>query len=172
VDNQHGFEVKLLGIKTPYKLLYIIYMNDLIKDTSHWQNLKPPLSPNEYEVELYRHHIKGHGPICLLGMTKELIKLCDFMVDLNPIQQEKPVLRSDWSQINRHVDVIIGDGVLNLCGLDLLNNLLKITNKLICRVFMNKLEGMKYATYFPNEFPGSSLVIPTQENVVMVIWEK
>jgi hypothetical protein len=147
-------------------------MENLIKDTNHWQNLNPPLSPNKYEVELYRHHIRGYGPICLLGMTKELIPLCDFMVDLNPIKQEKPVIHSDWSHIKQECDVIIGDGVLNLCGLDLANNLLKITNKLICRVFMNKLEGMKYATYFPNEFPGSSLVIPTQENVVMVIWEK
>jgi len=147
-------------------------MNDLIKDIDHWQNLKPPLSPNEYEVELYRHHIKGYGTICLLGMTKELISICDFMVDLNPISQEKPVIKSDWHQIKQDCDVVIGDGVLNLCGLDLVESLLKITNKLICRVFLKKLEGMKYATYFPNEFPGATMVVPTQENIVMVIWEK
>ncbi len=147
-------------------------MENLIKDTNHWQNLNPPLSPNEYEVEMYRHHTKRYGPVCLLGMTKELIPFCDFMVDLNPIHQEKPVIKCDWTKITQDSEVIIGDGVLNLCGLDLVKDLLKITNKLICRVFLQKLEGMKYATHFPKEFPGSSIVIPTQENVVMVIWEK
>lgn len=147
-------------------------MKNLIKDTNHWQNLMPPLSPNGYEVELYKHHTKGHKPICLLGMTKELISICDFMVDLNPIKQEKPVIMSDWSQINQMCDVIIGDGVLNLSGIDLVSVLMKKTNKLICRIFLKKLEGMKYATHFPNEFSNSSIIIPTQENVVMVIWEK
>jgi hypothetical protein len=104
-------------------------------------------------------------------MTKELIEFCDFMVDINPIKQEKPVVRCDWSKLNQQVDVIIGDGVLNLSGINLVKDLLKITNKLICRVFLKKLEGMKYATNFPTEFPGSTIIIPTQENVVMVIWE-
>jgi hypothetical protein len=120
---------------------------------------------------VHKHHIKGCGPICLLGMTKELIEFCDFMVDINPIKQEKPVVRCDWSKLNQQVDVIIGDGVLNLSGINLVKDLLKITNKLICRVFLKKLEGMKYATNFPTEFPGSTIIIPTQENVVMVIWE-
>lgn len=147
-------------------------MKKLIKDTNHWQNLNPPLSPNEYEVELYRHHIRGYGPICLLGMTKELIPLCDFMVDLNPIPKEKPVIKCDWAKIKQESEVIIGDGVLNLCGLELVKDLLQVTNKLICRVFLEKLDGMKYATHFPKEFPESSLVVPTQENVVIVAWEK
>lgn len=146
-------------------------MKNLIEDSHHWQNLQPPLSPNDYEVELYRHHTKGCGPICLLGMTKKLIPLCDFMVDLNPIKQEKPVIKCDWSQIKEQVEVVIGDGVLNLSGLGLVDELLKITNRLICRVFIKKLDGMKYATHFPKEFPKSKLVIPTQENVVLVVWD-
>jgi len=146
-------------------------MKNLLQDIEHWQNLKPPLSPNEYEIEIYKHHIKGCGPICLLGMTKELVKFCDFMVDLNPIKQERPVIKCDWSKINQNVDVVIGDGVLNLAGLDLVDNLLNVTNKLICRVFLKKLQGMKYATHFPTKFPKSTMVIPTQENVVIVIWE-
>lgn len=147
-------------------------MDNLIKDTNHWQNLNPPLSPNEYEVELYKHHTKGFGPVCLLGMTKELINLCDFMVDLNPIKQTKPVLKHDWAEINEWSEVVIGDGALNLSGLSLVDKLFKNSNKVICRVFLKKLDGMKYATHFPTEFPGASLVIPTQENVVMVVWER
>lgn len=147
-------------------------MNEIIKDTDHWQNLKPPLSPNDYEFELYKHHSKGYYPICLLGMTKKLIPICDFMVDLNPIKQEKPVIKSDWKDINEQSSVIIGDGILNLAGIELVDKLLKVTNKLICRVFLKKLDGMKYATHFPNEFPKSSMIIPTQENVAMVIWDK
>ncbi len=147
-------------------------MNYLIKDTDHWQNLSPPLSPNEYEVELYKHHSKGFRPICLLGMTKELINLCDFMVDLNPIKQIKPVIKSDWTEINECAGVILGDGVLNLTGLSLIDNLLKNSNKIICRVFLKKLDGMKYATHFPTEFHRDSLVVPNQYNLAMVFWDK
>lgn len=147
-------------------------MKKLIQDTEHWQNLKPPLCPNQYEIELYRFHSKGMGPVCLLGMTKDLIELCDFMVDLNPIQQKKPVIKSDWKGIKNFSEVVLGDGVLNLLGLGLVEDLLKVTNKLVCRVFHKKLEGMKYATHFPNEFPGAELIIPTQENISMVIWSK
>ena len=83
-------------------------MNKSIEDTKHWQNLKPPLCPNEYEIELYRHHIRGYKPVCLLGMTKQLIELCDFMIDLNPINQEKPVIKSDWYNINEKSEVVLG----------------------------------------------------------------
>jgi len=144
----------------------------MIQDTQHWQNLKPPLSPNEYEVELFKLHIKGLNPVCLLGMTKELIPLCDFMVDINPIPQDKPVIKSDWKNLDKTSSVIICDGVLNLVDIGLIDHLLKLTDKVICRVFLKKLDGMKYAKYFPKEFFGSELIIPTQENIVMVIWDK
>ena len=144
----------------------------MINDTNHWQNLKPPLAPNPYEVELFKFHINQLRPVCLLGMTKELIPLCDFMVDLNPISQNKPVIKSDWKELDKQSSVIIGDGVLNLSGLDLIYSLLKLTTKIVCRVFLKKLNGMKYAQHFPKEFLGSELVIPTQENVAMVIWSR
>jgi hypothetical protein len=144
----------------------------MIKDLEHWLDKDPPLSPNEYEIELYKHHSKGHGPVCLLGMTKQLQPLCDYMVDLYPIKQTKPVLKMNWNDFDQYADLIIGDGVINLEGLQLVNKLLKNCNKLICRVFLEKFSWMKYATHFPKEFPGSSLVIPTQENIAIVIWEK
>jgi hypothetical protein len=144
----------------------------MILDTQHWQNLKPPLSPNEYEIELFKLHINGLHPVCLLGMTKELIPLCDFMVDINPIPQDKSVIKLDWKDLDKKSSVIIGDGVLNLAGIELIDHLLNLTDKIVCRVFLKKLEGMKYAQYFPQEFLGAELIIPTQENVVMVIWDK
>jgi hypothetical protein len=142
-----------------------------IQDKNHWENLKPPLSPNDYEIEIYRHHIKGLKPVCLLGNTKKLVPLCDFMVDLNPNDNlEKEVLKSDWRNFEKFSEVTIGDGVLNLEGQDLVYDLLKFTKKVICRIFLKKLEGMKYAQHFPNSFFDAEMVIPTQENVVIAIW--
>jgi len=142
------------------------------KDTEHWLGKGPPLSPNEYEIEIYRHHVRGYSPVCLLGMTDELQPICDFMVDLYPIKQTKPVLEMNWNDYNQPVNVIIGDGVLNLEGLQLVDKLLNNCNKLICRVFLKKFSWMKYATHFPIKFPAAKFVIPTQDNIVMVVWEK
>ena len=30
---------------------------EIEKNTDYWQNLKPPLSPNDYEIDLYKKHI-------------------------------------------------------------------------------------------------------------------
>lgn len=141
------------------------------EDVQYWQNLSPPLCPNEYEVEIYKHHA-FQGPICLLGMTKNLQKICDFMVDLNPIPQKKPVIKCDWNDMDVYAETLIGDGVVNLEGLGLIDKLLNKYNKIICRVFLNKFPWMKYATYFPQKFPGSSLIIPTQENISIVVWDR
>lgn len=145
-------------------------MDELLKDTKHWRNLSPPLAPNEYEVGLYERYVKDRGPICLLGMTKELVHLCEYMVDLNPSPQERPVIKSDWASFTGMAEAIIGDGVLNLSGMELVPKLLSRCDLLVCRVFLKKLEGMKYAKYFPNDFPGSREVIMTQPNVAMVVW--
>lgn len=141
------------------------------KDIEHWQNLQPPLCPNLYEIEIYKHHVKGYGPVCLLGMTKNLQDLCEYMVDINPIKQSKPVIKQNWNEFNGYAEAIIGDGVLNLEGLQLVEKLNKICKKLICRVFLKKFDWMKYATYFPTNFPNSSIVIPTQKDISIVIWE-
>lgn len=143
----------------------------MIKDLNHWQNLNPPLCPNPYEVELYRHHVKGCGPVVLLGMTKELQSFCEYMIDLHPVKQDKPVLKKDWNDIDVYSEAFIGDGILNLEGLQLVDKLLKNCEKLVCRVFLKKFPWMKYAKHFPSKFPGSSLVIPTQEDICIVVWE-
>lgn len=137
----------------------------------YWQDMPPPMSPNEYEVEIYRHHCKGHKSVCLLGMTKKLQEFCDFMVDLNPIEQNKPVVKCDWNLMDNNSEVCIGDGVLNLEGLQLVDKLLKKCDKLVTRVFLKKFSWIRYATHFPNSFPNASLIIPTQEDISIVIWE-
>lgn len=143
----------------------------MIKDLSYWQNLSPPMCPNPYEVELYRHHVKGYGPVCLLGMTKELQHLCEYMIDSNPIKQNKPVLKKDWNEIDTYSEVLIGDGILNLEGLQIVDKLIKNCEKLVFRVFLKKFSWMKYAKHFPDKFPNAKMVIPTQEDIAIVVWE-
>ena len=144
---------------------------EIEKNTDYWQNLKPPLSPNDYEIDLYKKHIKGYFPVCLLGMTKGLQPFCDYMVDLHPVNQPKTVLNKNWNEFEEYAGAIMGDGVLNLEGLQLAEKLLTRCNKLVCRVFLKKLSCMKYATHFPQEFPNAKIVIPTQEDIAMVVWE-
>jgi hypothetical protein len=146
-------------------------MNKLIEDTNHWQNLEPPLCPNPNEVELYESIVKDKGPVCLLGMTKQLIHICDYMVDLNPIPQPKPVIKSDWYSFECLAEAIIGDGILNLAGMEVVPKLLDKCDLLVCRVFLKKMCGMKYATHFPTSFPGASRVIPTQADIAIVVWD-
>lgn len=140
------------------------------KDTKYWQNLLPPMSPNEYEVEIYKHHIKGYKPVCLLGMTEKLQPICDFMVDLYPIEQNKLVIEQNWNDLKEPAEAVIGDGVINLEGLQLVEKLIKNYQRLVFRVFLKKFEWIKYAQHFPTEFPGSKLIIPTQENIAIVVY--
>lgn len=142
----------------------------MIADTLHWQGLRPPLSPNEDEVRMYGDFCLGKSPVCLLGMTKELIALCEFMVDMNPIPQPKRVVRSDWASFEDATQVIIGDGVLNLAGIGLVEQMRGKCQAMMCRVFLKKLQGMKYATHFPTKFPEASSVVETQADVAMVTW--
>lgn len=107
----------------------------------------------------------------MLGMTKELVHLCEYMVDLNPIPQSKPVIRAEWGDLSSMADVVIGDGVLNLAGLELAKKLRRKCERLVCRVFKRKFDGMKYATHFPTVFPGATEVLETQPDIVMVTWD-
>lgn len=142
----------------------------MVQDTEHWQGLKPPLSPNKEEVEIYERECRGMGPICMLGMTKELVHLCEYMVDLNPVPRPKPVILSDWKNFRGIAEVVIGDGVLNLAGMGLVDHILKSHERMVCRVFMRKFEGMKYATHFPSSFPGARSVVETQPDIAIVTW--
>jgi len=152
------------------RFLYISPVEYKKQDTTHWQNLKPPLAPNKEEVKIYEGLCES-GPVVMLGMTKELIHLCEYMVDLNPIPQNKPVVKSEWAGFQGLAGTIIGDGVLNLSGLGLIDDLLPRCDRVVCRVFLSKLEGMKYAMHFPTSFPKASRVINTQAEVAIVVWD-
>lgn len=146
---------------------------ELIENTSHWQNLSRPLSPNENEVAVFQQLIASFSPVYMLGMTKELAFLCDVAVDLAPVNIGKPSLRCDWHALTGiRAGAIIGDGVINLAGMELVDKMLALCDRFICRVFLKKIPGMKYATHFPASLPGATMVIPTQKNIVIAVWDK
>jgi hypothetical protein len=145
-------------------------------DSNHFSNLFPPLSPNEKEVSLYEELIGGgtfESSVLLLGYTKELLGLATTALDINPPVPSNPKIKTgDWFNIAEHYDVIIGDGVLNLVGGNLVEHLSKHCSKLIIRFFDEKLERMKYATHFrdntPMLKPGAEY--ETQKSCRMLVW--
>lgn len=142
----------------------------MIKDTDHWHGLLPPMAPNAEEVALYRKFIGESRPVYLLGMTKDLLDLCDVAVDLNPVPTTKSVLLANWLEMDGfQAGVVIGDGVLNLAGMELVERVSKLSKKLICRVFLKRQPWMKYATHFPKSFPGATIT-QTQPEIAMVVW--
>lgn len=148
------------------------YLTQMAADKTNWHGRHPPFCPNEKEVAFYKDLIGESRPVYLLGMTKELMNLCDVAVDLSPVESEKPTLKLNWFDLRDiSVGCIIGDGVINLTGYSLVNHLSKISNSFVCRIFTEKLEGMKYATFFPKEFPESHQIILTQPGIVMIKWE-
>lgn len=66
-------------------------LQTMIEDYNHWHHQKPPLCPNDYEIRLYKELINDLKPIYLLGLTKELIDLCDYAVDLHKSNIEKSI---------------------------------------------------------------------------------
>lgn len=141
------------------------------QNIEYWQSGQPPMSPNLEEVTIFKELIGGKKPVCLLGMTKLLVDLCDFAVDLHPTEISKTTIQSNWWNLNISVGSVIGDGVINLEGLKLVDKFSTMCKQFICRVFLTKLPGMKYATHFPSEFPGNSQIIYTQENIAIVVWK-
>lgn len=142
-----------------------------INDIEHFNNLPPPLYPNCEEVEIYRKY-KGDGKTLLLGYTKQLIHLCDIAMDLNPPTTRTDIVKKDWFSITEQYDTIIGDGVLNLVGGDLVQYLSQYCNTLIIRFFTNKINGMKYATQFRynTNFLLPDIIIDTQPSCKILIW--
>lgn len=138
----------------------------LPKDIEHWQNLKPPLAPNQEEVRLYEGWAKGC--VLLLGETKELAHLCHRALDMYPSSIAD---QGNWFDINAYYDTIIGDGVINLAGMELIDAVRPHCKRFVTRVFTTKHEGMKYATFFPTEFPNSTREIVTQVGCMFVVYE-
>lgn len=144
----------------------------MYKDNSHFFNLSmPPYGPNPYEVKIYEQEIEKRSPVCLLGLTSSLRHLCDYMVDWTEIETNKPLIVCDWREMDLKSEVMIGDGPVNLYGLDFVDKMMTLTNKFVTRVFLKKLEKMKYATFFPTDFPNAKKIIRTQEDIAIVVWE-
>ena len=143
----------------------------MIVDIDHFNNLPLPLYPNELEVSIYEKY-KGNGQTLLLGYTKQLIHLSDVAMDLNPPQTNNHITKQDWYTITEHYDTIIGDGVLNLVGGDLVEYLSHHCNTLIIRFFTEKINGMKYATNFKRNtnFLLPDIIINTQPQCKILIW--
>lgn len=153
-----------------------------IGDFEHFDNLKMPLCPNDTEVSIYQKYIVGRNNL-LLGYTKQLIHLCNNTMDLNfpPSIIDRSIsicdsntkfINQDWYTINTKYDTIIGDGVINLVGGQLVDHLAKYCNILIIRFFTKKITGMKYATYFENNtiFPTPNIIIDTFESCKILVW--
>lgn len=144
----------------------------MIEDSDHFNNLQYPLAPNPYEASIYESYVNNHNTL-LLGYTKQLIHLCDIAMDINPLENcDKKILQQDWFTIGDHYDVIIGDGVLNLVGGDLVKHLSLYCNVLVIRFFTEKIPGMKYATYFRSNtsFLLPDVIIDTQKSCKMLVW--
>lgn len=144
-------------------------LQTMIEDYSHWHGRNPPLCPNDYEVKLYQKLIGDLQPVYLLGMTNELLDLCDIAVDLHPVNTNKALCLNWFDLDGINAGAIIGDGVLNITNFDLIDKMSKLTKKLILRVFLEHQDWMKYANFFPQEFPGAT-VIETQPKIAMVTW--
>jgi hypothetical protein len=148
---------------------------DANTDIDHFNNLQPPLSPNEQEVEIYRQFTETLEPTLLLGYTKQLLPLCDYAMDLNPPDEPRynHVIQQNWFDIPEHTyDTIIGDGVLNLVGGELVQYLSGRCNTLVIRFFTKKLPNMKYATQYRHNtnFLLPDEIIETQPNCKILIW--
>lgn len=140
-------------------------------DSDHFNNLTPPLAPNENEINIYKTYINPQSTL-LLGYTKQLINLCTVAMDLNPPTSNPKIILQDWFTINTFHDVIIGDGVLNLVGGSLVSHLSTHCNTLVIRFFTDKITGMKYATYFQSNtsFLLPDVIISTQPQCKILIW--
>jgi len=145
---------------------------DFIATKNYWFNTKPPLCPNEKEVEIYAQECKGSYPVCLFGLTRQLHHIADFMVDFNRIETDKRIIQCDWMLLEEKSKVIIGDGVINLLEFKLIDKALSLAEKFVTRIFTKKQEWMKYASFFPKDFPKASEVIPTQDGVVIAIYKR
>jgi hypothetical protein len=162
-----------LFINIYIKLFNILF--NMIPDINHFNNLSYPLAPNEHEVSIYTKYI--NGTTLLLGYTKQLIDLCDVAIDLNPplnppLNLNNKIIKQDWFTITGHYNIIIGDGVLNLVGGKLVQYLSTHCNTLVIRFFTEKIDGMKYATYFKynTEFLLPDIIIDTQTSCKILIW--
>lgn len=121
-------------------------------DNNYWSSELPhPLAPNSDDVEIYKQN-KISGSTLLLGLTKDLIDLSDWQMDINPWIDSDTVIKSNWTDNITFYDNIIGDGVLSF-DKGTTNQLLKMAKDnckvFIARTFTKRLPIMRIADHFP-----------------------
>ena len=121
----------------------------MVDDKAYWK--KPVGAPSDKEVETYASLLRP-GRVLLLGCTEKLLPMCNTALDLQPVFDIPKIVQMNWLDNKEFYTNIIGDGVLNL-DKDLCHSLILMASthceQLIIRSFSHKLEGMKYACYFP-----------------------
>lgn len=145
-----------------------------LNDVNHFSTLKPPLCPNDLEIQIYTAYCKSTLPnsVLLLGYTKQLLHLSTAAMDLSPPSYMTSIIKQDWFSIDTFYNVIIGDGVLNLVGGKLVEHLSKYCDTLVIRFFTKKIDGMKFATQFQSNTPFllPDKILETQPNCKILVW--
>ena len=136
---------------------------------NHWISLPYPLKPSEEEVDVFKKHVKGK--VLLLGSTYALLPLCDEAIDLVPRYNNEKIKQGDWNSIEGSYDTIIGDGVLSWGAEEVLSSVRKHCKTFICRVFSEKLEGMRYATHFYTEFDNAEKLAELNKSCPIFMWK-
>ena len=123
-------------------------------DKTYWSQFLPyPLSPNDVDLIVYKNFMK-EGTTLLLGCTRKIMHLSDRQLDIDPWYDGDSVIIGDWVE-NRHfyTNILIDGG---LCFTkELCDKIVKMASKncknFIARTFVEKLDIMKIADYFPLE---------------------
>jgi hypothetical protein len=143
--------------------------------TNHWTTLVPPLAPSDEDVQTYANLIVG-DKVMLLGSTFKLLSLSTVAYDIEPQYPVEKIHKSDWLDIEDVADTVLADGCLALdrtLSDALLTKFQHQCKRFIARTFNRRLDGMKYATFFPtttdfNIMPTSSLVL---EDYSFHVWD-
>lgn len=113
-----------------------VIQKNYLNDVDHFSSLRPPLSPNDLEVQIYTSYCRSstishfEPTVLLLGYTKQLLHLSTVAMDLSPPNYMSCIIKQDWFSIDKFYNVIIGDGVLNLVGGKLVEHLSKYCDTL------------------------------------------
>ena len=145
-----------------------------MNDPDYWQNLDKnghvKVVPVDEEVRAYRRMSIGDRRL-LLGETKQLMPWCTEAVDMYPCGEYEKTFQGDWMNLDGHWDTIMGDGAINLVGIELVEAVRPHCDRLVVRVFEEWIHEWKYATHFPTQFPGALTTYRIQEGTRMVIWD-
>ena len=144
-------------------------------EKEYWANLLPPLAPSELDVIIYKENMLI-GSTLLLGSTRQLIRLSNVQMDINPQDYLPNPINQDWLTNINYYDNIIGDGV-TVFNKELCDGIIKMASecckKLIIRSFNKKLPITRIASYFPmaEDFIIHPTIIKIFDEYTFYIWQ-